>query len=143
MRFAMRVAMDGEPAVLPSLGTLVREAKKVESFRPALAASFTSFDRIAAELDQTRLPFVQFQAKLGKPRAEFLQTRRRLAVVLETDHEVIRITHHHHIAAAAVSSATTRSTGQTHSAGTRSKAAVKSPILAASLRSSLTTRLLR
>ena len=88
--FGHRMAMNREPALLASLGTLVREAKEIESFRPALAASFTSFHRIATKLDQTRFSFVQFQSKLGEPRAEFLQTRRRLAVVFKTDHEVIR-----------------------------------------------------
>ncbi len=94
--------MDGEPALFARLDTLVSEAQKVKRFRPALATSFTSLDRIAAELDQTRLALVQFQAKLGKPRVEFFQARRCFAVVLETDHEVIRITHHDHVAAAAV-----------------------------------------
>jgi hypothetical protein len=94
--------MDREPAVLARLGTLVGEAKKVKRFRRGLAASFTTFDRIAAELDQTRFPFVQLQTELGKPRVEFFQTRRRLAVVFETDHEVIRITYHHDITAAAI-----------------------------------------
>jgi len=94
--------MDGEPAVLPSLGALVREPKEVESLRPALPAPLSTFDRIAAELDQTRFPFVQLQPELGKPRAEFLQTRDGLAVALETDREVVRIAHDDHITAAAV-----------------------------------------
>jgi len=50
--------MDREPAVLARLGTLVREAKKAKRFRPARAASLATFDRIATELDQTRLPLV-------------------------------------------------------------------------------------
>lgn len=79
--------MDREPAVLASPGTHVRETKEVESFRPALAASCSSLHRIATELDQTRLAFMQFQTELGKPRAEVLQTRRRLAVVFETNHK--------------------------------------------------------
>ena len=37
--FRHGVAMDGEPAALASLGTLVREAKKIKRFRPALATS--------------------------------------------------------------------------------------------------------
>ncbi len=94
--------MDREPAVLARLGTLVREAKKFKRFRPALAASLASFDRIATELDQTRFPVVELQSELGEPRAEFLQTRRGLAMILETDHEVIRITYNYHIAAAAI-----------------------------------------
>jgi len=51
--------MDGVPALLSGLGAHVRETKEIESFRSALAASFTTFARIATELDQTRLPFVQ------------------------------------------------------------------------------------
>jgi hypothetical protein len=100
--FGHRMPMDREPAVLSRLATLVREAKEIESFRPALAASFTSVDRIAAELDQTRFPFVQLQAKFGEPRAEFFQTRRCFTLALESDHEVIRIAYYDHIAAAAV-----------------------------------------
>jgi len=100
--FGHRMSMDREPTLLASLGTLVREAKKVESFRPTLAASFTPFACIATEFDQTRFPFVQLQAKLDKPRAEFFQTRRCLVMMLEADHKVIRITYDHHIAAAAV-----------------------------------------
>ena len=79
--------MNGEPALLSCLGTLVREAKEVESFRPALSVSFSSFDRITAELDQTRFPLVQLQAELGEPRAEFFQTRRRLVTMLKADYE--------------------------------------------------------
>lgn len=94
--------MNREPTLLSRLGALVSKSKKVESFRSAFAALFTTFDRITTELDQARFAFVQLQVELGEPRAEFIQTRRRLAVVLETDHEVVRITHYHHIAAAAV-----------------------------------------
>ncbi len=94
--------MDREPAVLSGLGALVREAKKVESFRSAFAAPFTVFARIATELDQTRFPIVQLQAKLGETRAELFQTRRRLVTMLKADNEVIRIAHDNHIAVAAV-----------------------------------------
>ena len=62
-------------------GTHMSEAQKVESFRPARPASFSVPDRKATKLDQTRLPFVQLQAKLGEPRVESFQTRRRFAAV--------------------------------------------------------------
>ncbi len=94
--------MDGEPTLLASLGAHVRETKEIESFRSALAASFTAFARIATELNQTRLPFVQLQAKLGEPRVEIFQARFRLTVVLKANHKIIRIAHNDHIAAAAV-----------------------------------------
>ena len=81
------MAMDREPAVLACLGTLMREAKKVERFWPALSASCSSLDRIAAELDQTRLSFVQLQAKLGEPRVEIFQARFRLTMVLKANHK--------------------------------------------------------
>ena len=104
-----RVPMDREPTILSRLRALVREAKKVKSPGPALAVSFSPFNRKATELDQASLAFMQFQAKLGEPRVEFLQTRDCFAVVLETDHEVVRrpplrggARHHHHIAAATV-----------------------------------------
>ena len=38
--FGHRMAMNRAPALLASLGTLVREAKEIESFRPALLFSF-------------------------------------------------------------------------------------------------------
>jgi len=82
--------MDREPTVLSRLGTLVSEAKEVESFGLVLAASCSSINRMATELDQTRFPCVQFQAELGKPRAEFFQARSRFVLMLETDHKVIR-----------------------------------------------------
>ncbi len=100
--FARTIAMDGKPAVCSGLGTHMCETKETERLRSALPTSFSLLGRITAELDQTRFPFVQFQAKLGKPRVEFFQTRRCLAVFLEADHEVIRISNHNHIAAAAV-----------------------------------------
>ena len=84
------------------LGADVRESKKVERVRAALTAALPAFDRMSTELDQARLLVVEFQAKLGKPCAEFLQTRSRLVVMLETDHEIIRKAHYHDIAAAVV-----------------------------------------
>ena len=82
------MSMEREPAVLSSLGTLVCEAKKIKSFRSVLTTPLTSFVRKAAELDQTRLAFVPLQAKLGKPRAEFFQTRCCFLLILETNHKV-------------------------------------------------------
>jgi hypothetical protein len=78
----------------------MREPKKVERFRPVFSTSLAFFRRMAAELDQTCFFVMQFQAKLDETCAEFLQTRCRLALVLETYHEIIRITYHHDIAAA-------------------------------------------
>jgi len=100
--FSHRMSMDCEPTILSNLGTLVCETKEIENFRSALAASFTSFARIATKLDQTRFSLVEIQTKLGKPRAEFFQTRRCFILVLEANHEVIRITYYYHITAAAV-----------------------------------------
>ncbi len=129
-----------EPSRPRRVRTLVREAEKVERLGPPLAASFSSFDRIAAELDQTRFPFVQLQAELGETYLKCVQARRRLAVVLETDHEVIRITYHNHIATAAVFppplDPQVEHVVQVHVR----RAAVISPLLAAFLRSSSTIR---
>jgi hypothetical protein len=94
--------MNGEPAMLPRPGTHMSEAQKVKWLRPALAAFFTPFDRKTTKLDQTRLSRMQFQAELGKPFPEILQTRFCLAVILETDHEVIRISYDYHVAVATV-----------------------------------------
>ena len=94
--------MDGEPTLLASLGAHMRETKKIESGKSALAASSSAFARIAPEFDQTRLPFVQLQAKLGEPRMETFQARFCLTMVLKANHEVIRIAHNDHVATAAV-----------------------------------------
>ena len=63
--FGHRMPMNREPALLASLGTLVRETKEIESFRSALAASFTSLARITTELDQTRFPSCSFKPNLA------------------------------------------------------------------------------
>ncbi len=85
--FRHRVAMDRKPAVLARLGTHMGEAEEVKRFRPFRPASLTAFDREATELEQARFPFVELQAELSEPRVECPQTRRRLAGMLETNHE--------------------------------------------------------
>ena len=102
--FRYRVAMDREPTVLLRFLAHMREAKKIETLRSALAASFSSLGRIATELDQTRLRLVKFQPELRKTCAEFFQTRLRFMLMLKTDHEIVRVAHDDHVAAAAVAS---------------------------------------
>ena len=98
--FRNAVSMNSEPTLGPSLATHVCESKKVERFRAAFTALGSTIHRIATELDQTRLSFVELQAELGKASMEFLQTGRCFRMALETDHKVIRITHSNHITAA-------------------------------------------
>ncbi len=45
---------------------------------------------------------MQLQPELGEARPEFLQTRLSLVLVLEADHEIVRVAHDDHISAAAV-----------------------------------------
>ena len=56
--FCHRMAMNSEPALLSRQSTLMRETQKVESVGPVPIVSFSAFDCIATELDQTRFPFV-------------------------------------------------------------------------------------
>ena len=124
--FGHREPMDREPAVRSRPATLVCEAQEAERLRPARATSRASFDGVPTELDQTCFPLVQFQTELGEPRAECLHTRHRLIMVLETDHEVIRIADHDDGTTAVVLPPPYGSTGRKRSVETRSPAAVKS-----------------
>ena len=140
--FGHRMPMDREPAVLSRLATLVREAKEIESFRPALTASFTSVDRIAAELDQTRFSLRAASSQIWRTARGVLPD----TPLLHSGSRIRSRSHPHSVLRShrrgSGGSATTRSTGQTHSAGTRWKVTVRSPILAVRLRWSLTIRLL-
>ena len=113
----------------PCLGTHVCEAKKVERLRTTFATSFSGVDRIATELDQTRFLWMELQTELGKALVEFFQTRLCLVCDAQSRSQSrprsgLRQRH-----LGSGSSATTQSTGQTHSARTHSPAAVKSPPL--------------
>ena len=100
--FRYRVAMDREPTVLLRFLAHMREAKKIETLRSALAASFSSLGRITTKLDQTRFSIMQFQAELGETCAEFLQTRLCFMLMLKPYHEIVRIAHDDYVAATTV-----------------------------------------
>ena len=79
--------MNREPSATSSNAALVRETKKVKRLWSSLTVLPTSLDRVLAELNQTSFVLVKLQAKLRKPRMEFLQTRRCFIVVLKADHK--------------------------------------------------------
>ena len=93
-----------EPAMRSRLRTEVRKAEKIKRFRASGAASAPVVDRVASELNQTRLTFVQFQAELGKTCSECFQTCLCLGMRLKPNHEIVRVADNHDIALAAVSS---------------------------------------
>lgn len=84
--FRNRCPAKREPA-LPGHVAAMREAEKVERFRSSFSASLTVPGRAAAKLDQAGLRVVEFQAKFGESRPEFVQTSFRVHFTLETDHE--------------------------------------------------------
>ena len=78
--------MDREPTLRSSLATPMGETKKVKRVGTTFATLCTTLSRIATELDQARLAFVQLQAKLCKALPECFQTRRCLGMTLEANH---------------------------------------------------------
>ena len=52
----------------------MRKSQKVKRLRLAVAEFGTTLDRIATELDLTRLVFMKFQCKLRQPGEKFFQT---------------------------------------------------------------------
>src|SRR5712671_587554 len=85
-------------SVTPLLPADVREAEKVECFRPTLTAPLPVFDRIGTEFQQPRLLRVQRQTKLSESLLQFSQTPFRFRLGLESDHEVVRPPDDDHIA---------------------------------------------
>ena len=94
--------MQRKLSAFPCPGTLVCEAQEVKGFGFAFAALFSSLGRVASKFDQARLFSVELQAKFGKAFLEFFQALPGFVFVLESYHEVIRITHNYYISTAAV-----------------------------------------
>jgi len=84
-------------AVLPG-GAVVGEPQEVEHFWLAFAASFSAFGCKLAELDQARLLRMQAQCEPGQPVLEIVQKALRIALVLEANDRVVRVSHDDHIA---------------------------------------------
>src|SRR6185295_13420756 len=74
------------------------EAKKVECLRLPLSPPFSSFNRVAAELNHARLLGMQFQFELGEPLCQFLMKSYGVRLVLKAHYEVIGPAHHYHVA---------------------------------------------
>ncbi len=136
------VAMNREPAVLASLGALVREAKEIESFRPALAAPLV--DRPQSDRNESDA----FSLRAASSRT--WRSGRGVPPCTpwpRPDAESRSQSHPHNAQPprrrGSGCCATTRSRGQRHNAGTRLTRAVRSPPPEALLPSFWTTRLLR
>ena len=92
-----RLPKHHEPS-LPRLPADVLEAEEIEGFRLAQSSTFSVGRRVASELDQARLFWVQFQLELLH---SFFQLRPEpfsLVFELEPNQGVIGITHHDYIA---------------------------------------------
>src|SRR6202011_52781 len=90
-------AADLEPA-LPGPSADVGKAKEVERFRFAEPELGTLRRCEAAERDQPGLLRMQRQRKLRQPLAHHVEKASAVGLVLEADHDVVRITHDHHVA---------------------------------------------
>ncbi len=94
-----RLPKHDELFVLPALVTRMCEAKKVESLGPALSTPLPSFGGEPSELDHARFLGMQFQVELAESLPQLFQEPPGILFMLETDHEVIRVTYDDHIAA--------------------------------------------
>ena len=74
--------------------TTVRKAQEVERFPSAPPPSAPSFDRKAAELDQTRLVRVRGEPELRQPFPKVLQESLRRPHILKARHTIVGTTNH-------------------------------------------------
>src|SRR5262249_48210118 len=74
------------------------EAQEVEGLRFAKPAPLAALCRKASELDEPGLLRMQRQRKLPQPLAHLVQEALGVALVLESDDEVIGIAHDNHVA---------------------------------------------
>ena len=92
--FGYRASPQDEAFVLPRLPANVREAKKVERLAASPSFPLASSRRYAAELDQAGLLGMKRQAKLLQPFLQCVEACFCVHFRLESDHEIVRITHH-------------------------------------------------
>src|SRR5664280_1982288 len=82
------LALQPEPSVL-GLPAEVREAEEVERLRLADATSRPGPGSSAPELDEPRLVGMQLQAELRQPLTKVAEELLRIALMLESGHEVV------------------------------------------------------
>src|SRR5918995_6727245 len=87
-----------EPPV-PRLRADVREPEKLERFRLRESARLSALSGEPPKLDQPRLALVQPQIELREPLAKTSPEPLGVPTMLESHHEVVRITHDDHLAA--------------------------------------------
>ena len=92
-----RLAQHREPARARRPAAM-REAKEVKGLRLALAPRSPALRREAAKAEEARLVRMQFQTELRESLAKLNPKPLGLVPMLESDYEVIGITHHHDIA---------------------------------------------
>src|SRR5262245_6368080 len=90
-----RLAIYRKPA-LPCLTADVREAKKVEGLRFALAPLPPVARCVPSKLDQSSLSFMQLQVEFAHPLAQFPLEPFSVLLMLEADNEVVRVSHDDH-----------------------------------------------
>src|SRR5277367_568976 len=76
----------------------MREAKEGERFRLPFSALFPVFGREPTELQKARLVGMQFKLELPKPLGEFHPESLGIRFNLESNHDVVRVSHDDYIA---------------------------------------------
>ncbi len=95
--FANCLPKHQKPSLL-RLPTDMLEAEEVEGLRPAQTEPLSVGRRMASELDKPRLLRVQFQLELLHSFFQFRPEPFGLVFELESNHDVVGVTHHDHIA---------------------------------------------
>ena len=95
--FANRLPKHQKPSLL-RFPADVLEAEKIEGLRLAQSSAFSVRRRMASELDQPRLFRVQFQLEFRHAFDEFFPELFGFRLELESNHDVVGVTHYDHIA---------------------------------------------
>jgi hypothetical protein len=98
-----------DAVLCPGPSADMSEAKEIERFRFAEPELGTLRRCKAAERDQSGLLRMQCQRKLRQPLAHHVEKASAVGLVLEADHDVVRITHDHHVASSLAPSPAQRS----------------------------------
>src|SRR5215204_1262825 len=93
-----RLALDDEPAGLPSRPTEMGEPQEVERLRLALAPPLPLLGCVTPEFDQACLVRVECQPERPQAVLPFSQEPLRIWPMLETEDDVIGIPDDHHVA---------------------------------------------
>src|SRR3984957_1717316 len=98
IRFTNRLPQHRVVTVASRLPADMREAKEGERFRLPFSALFPVSGRKPAELQKPRLVGMQFKLELPKPLGEFCPESFGIRFNLESNHDVVRVSHGDYIA---------------------------------------------